>query len=84
MNKSPFYKMERGVPKSDTLRTGSYMISISLAIAGSRPRAGWLPALSKTYRNLHFLPLASWNLGKKINIISPSPMRMNDVQIMQK
>ena len=55
-------------------RTCSCTISI-LAIVGSRPGAGWLPALSKTYRNLTALPVASWNQGTKTNVISPSPMR---------
>ena len=40
--------------------TFSNTIFIPLAIAGSRPRAGWLPALTKSYSNLHFLPVASW------------------------
>ena len=56
-------------------RTGRYTISIPLAIAGSRPGTGWLPALSKTYRNMPFLPVARWNPGKKMNIKSPWPMR---------
>ena len=44
-------------------------ISIPLTIAGSRPRAGWLPALTKSYSNLSFLPVASWNPGKKTTVI---------------
>ena len=48
-----------------TTETFSNTISIPLAIAGNRPRAGWLPALTKSYRNLPFLPVASWNPGKK-------------------
>ena len=39
-------------------------ISIPLTIAGSRPRA-----LTKSYSNLSFLPVASWNLGKKTTVI---------------
>ena len=44
-------------------------------LSGNRPRAGWLQVLSKTYRNLPFLPVVSWNPGKKTNVISPAPMR---------
>ena len=33
------------------------------------PRAGWLPALTKSYRNMPFLPVASWNPGKKTTVI---------------
>ena len=51
-------------------RTSGYTVSVPLAIAGSRLGAGWLPTLSKTYRNLPFLPVASWNPGKKTNVIS--------------
>ena len=40
------------------------------AIAENSAGAGWLPALSKTYRNLSFLPVASWTPGKKTNIMS--------------
>ena len=31
----------------------------------SRPGAGWLRSLLKTYRNLPFLSVVSWNPGKK-------------------
>ena len=44
-------------------------------LPGSRLGAGWLQALSKTYRNLYFLPVVSWNPGKETNVISPTPMR---------
>ena len=33
------------------------------------PRAGRLPALTKSYRTLTFLPVASWNPGKKTTVI---------------
>ena len=36
---------------------------------GSRPGASWLQDLSKTYRNLPFLSVVSWNPGKKTNVI---------------
>ena len=36
--------------------------------------AVWFPAVSNLYMNLPFLPVASWNPGKKINIVSPSPI----------
>ena len=39
------------------------------AIARCRAGASWLPALSETYRNLPFLQVASWPLGKKTNTI---------------
>ena len=42
--------------------------NIPLAIAVSRPRAVRLPALTKSYRNLHFLPVAGWNPGKKTTV----------------
>ena len=45
---------------------------IYMFLPGSRPGAGWLQAL---YRNLPFLPVVSWNPGKKTNVISPAPMR---------
>ena len=61
MNKSPFLKMERGVPKmvgdmgpfgpvpngfgTTSPRTCSYTMSIPLPMSGSRPGVGWLPAL---------------------------------------
>ena len=65
--------MGRVVPVSNglctTTETFSNTISIHLAIAGSRPRAGWQPALTKSDRNLLFLPVASWNLGKKTTVI---------------
>ena len=32
--------------------------------------ASWIPALSKTYRKLSSFPVASWNPGKKTNVIS--------------
>ena len=38
----------------------------------SRPRAGWLPALTKLYGNLPFLPVASWNPRQKTTVIWPS------------
>ena len=46
-----------------------------MSLPGSRPGAGWLQALSKTYSYLPFLPVVSWNPGKKTNVISPAPMR---------
>ena len=53
--------MGRVVPVSNGFgtktETFNNTISIPLAIAGSRPRAGWLPALSKSYRSLPFLPV---------------------------
>ena len=53
--------MGRVVPVSNgfgtTTETFSNTISIPLAIAGSRPRADWLPALSKSYRSLPFFPV---------------------------
>ena len=70
--RSPEQDMGR-VPVSNgfgtTTETFSNTISIPLAIAGSRPRAGWLPALTKSYRNLPLLPVASWNPGKKTTVI---------------
>ena len=41
-----------------------------MSLPEGRPGAGWLQALSKTYRNLPFLPVVSWNPGKKTNVIS--------------
>ena len=41
------------------------------AIAGSRAGAGWVSDLSETYRNLPFLPVASWIPRKKTNVMSP-------------
>ena len=41
-----------------------------MSLPESRSGAGWLQALSKTYRNLPFLPVVSWNPGKKTNVIS--------------
>ena len=65
--------MGRVVPVSNgfgtTTETFSNTISIPLAIAGSRHRAGWLPALTKSNRNLPFLPVASWNPGKTTTVI---------------
>ena len=49
---------------------------IYMCLPGSRPGTGWLQALSKTYRNLPFLLVVSWNPGKKTNVISPAPMRL--------
>ena len=72
----PEQYMGRVVPVSNgfgtTTETFSNTISIPLAIAGSRSRAGWLPALTKSYRNLPFLPVASWNPGKKTIVIGTS------------
>ena len=69
----PEQDMGRIVPVSngfDTMtETLSNTISIPLAIAGRRPRADRLPALTKSYRNLLFLPVASWNPGKKTTVI---------------
>ena len=48
------------------------------AIAGSRTGACWLPALSKTYRNLSFLPVASWTPGKKTNVCNVVISRMTN------
>ena len=52
--------MGRVVPVSNgfgtTTETFSKTISIPLATTGCRPRAGWLPALTKSYRNPPFLP----------------------------
>ena len=62
-------RLGRDGPVPNGPRTCSYTISIPLAIAGSRPGAGWLSALSKTYRHLPFLPVAIWNPGKKTNSI---------------
>ena len=42
------------------------------------PRADWLPSLSKSYRNRPFLPVASWNPGKKITVIWSSCGMTND------
>ena len=47
---------------------------IDLFLPGSRPGAGWLQALSKACRNLPFLPVVSWNPGKKTDVISPALM----------
>ena len=47
---------------------------IYMFLPGSRPGAGWLQSLSKTYRNLPFLLVVSWNQGKKTNVISPAPI----------
>ena len=69
----PEQDMGRGVPVSNGFgtmtETFSSTISIPLAITGRRPRAGWLPALTKWYKNLPFLPVASWNPGKKTTVI---------------
>ena len=65
----PEQDMGRVVPLSNgsgTTETFSNTIYIPLTIAGSRIRAGWLPAVTKSYRNLPFLPKASWNPGKKL------------------
>ena len=38
----------------------------------SAQKSSWrrlLQALSKTYRNLHCLPVVSWNQGKKSNVM---------------
>ena len=43
--------------------------NIYVSLPGSRPRAGWLPALTKSYRNLPFLPVASLNPVKKTTVI---------------
>ena len=51
-----------------TTETFNNTISIQLATAGSRARAGWLPARTKSYRNLPFLPAASWNPGRKTTL----------------
>ena len=53
-----------------------YGMMIYMFLPGSCPGAGWLQALPKTYRNLPFLPVVSWNPGKKTNVISPSPAPM--------
>ena len=50
------------------------MIYMSLPV--SRPGAGWLQALSKTYRNLPFLPVVSWDPGKDTNVISAALMQI--------
>ena len=54
----PEQDMARVVPVSNgfgtTTETFSNTISIPLEIAGSRPRTGRLPALTKSYRNLPF------------------------------
>ena len=49
---------------------------IYMSLPGSRPGACGLQALSKTYRNLPFLSVVSWNPGKKTNVISPAPMQL--------
>ena len=49
---------------------------IYISLSGSRPGAGWLQALSKTYRNLPFLPAVSWNPGKKSNLLSSAQMQI--------
>ena len=65
----PEQNMGRVVPVSNgfgtTTETFSNTIFIPRAIAGCRPRAGWLPVLTQSYRNLPFLSVASWNTGKK-------------------
>ena len=58
-----------------TFKRVVYGMVIYMFLPGSRPGAGWLQALSKTYRNLPLLPVVSWNPGKKTNVISPAPMR---------
>ena len=59
----------------DIYKGGVYGIMIYMFLPGSRPGAGWRQALSKTYRNLPFLPVVSWNPGKKNYVISPAPTR---------
>ena len=73
LTKFPEQDIGRVFPVSNgfgtAIETSSNTISIPLAIAGSRPRAGWLLALTKSKRNLPFLPVASWNPGKKTTVI---------------
>ena len=79
--------MGRVVPVSNGFgtmtETFSNTTSIPLAIAGSRPRAGWLPALNKSYRNLPFLQVARWNPGKKTTVIWSSCGMTNNVSPYQ-
>ena len=79
----PEQDMGRVVPVSNgfgtTTETFTNTISIPPAIAESRPRAVCLPALTKSYRNLPFLPVhvASWNPGKKTTVILSSHRMTN-------
>ena len=71
--------MDRGLEELwNTWMIGVFVTFIRVVYGGmiyARKSSWRLQALSKTYRNLLFLPVVSWNPGKKTNVISPTPMR---------